>query len=130
MSVLAGLAIAAVAIPLVEKQAAVRDLNARLAEARRGAEEARELRQRLVTLRETEGFVTDRRLARPTMSFVLKDLTELLPDDSWLTRLTVKGPEISIAGLSPASSVLIGLIEAHPRRSEEHTSELQSLMRI
>src|SRR3546814_1691799 len=41
MSVLAGLAIAAVAIPLVEKQAAVRDLNARLAEARRGAAEAR-----------------------------------------------------------------------------------------
>src|SRR3546814_15165911 len=114
MSVLAGLAIAAVAIPLVEKQAAVRDLNARLAEARRGAEEARELRQRLVTLRETEGFVTDRRLARPTMSFVLKDLTALLPEDSLLPSLTVKRPEIFIADLSPPSVVLLGLPHAHP----------------
>src|SRR3546814_3777506 len=65
-------------------------------------------------------------------------LATLEPREEQTVRLRIGGPEgeaqtqrtvASVVGLSPGS---IGQIEAkaYRRRSEEHTSELQSLMRI
>ncbi|HEY5337642.1 MAG TPA: PilN domain-containing protein [Rhizomicrobium sp.] len=51
----------------------------------------------------------------PLFVGVLAELTQILPDGTWLTELTMDGPKIRIQGASPAASDLIGLIDRSPR---------------
>lgn len=108
------LVVAAVAMPLVRKQMVLVELDRDLAAARQVAERSAALRQQVVALRGTQGYVTDLRLARATISALLAETTAVVPDGAWLTRLTIKDREMTIAGMSPASSSLVGRIEAHP----------------
>jgi Tfp pilus assembly protein PilN len=48
------------------------------------------------------------------LSFALADLTELLPDSSYLTEMRYRVEEIRIAGFSDSAARLIALIEVHP----------------
>ena len=108
------LAVTAVGLPLARKLEAAAGLDSRLAEAEPAAVAARRLADELEQRRETAGFVVEQRRLRPTASALLRELTLLLPDDSWLHRLTVKGDEVSIAGLSPSSTALVARVDGHP----------------
>lgn len=114
VGLLALLTAALVAVPLVRKLEASDALESRVAEAAEAATAARSLAEELERLRARSGFVVGRRLERPTVSELLRELTILLPDDTWLHRLTVEGDEVSIAGLSPSSTALVARIDAHP----------------
>jgi general secretion pathway protein L len=46
---------------------------------------------------------------------VLRELTELLPADVWLTALTVDRTGVELAGFAGSASPLIALLEASPR---------------
>lgn len=107
-------AVAAAALPLARKLEAAAALDARLAEAEHAAVAARRLADELERQRATAGFVVERRHARPTASALLRELTLLLPDDTWLHRLTLQGDEVSLAGLSPSSTALVALLDGHP----------------
>lgn len=113
-ALLALLAVAAAALPLARKLEAAAALDSRLAEAEHAAVAARRLADELEQQRATAGFVVERRRARPTASALLRELTLLLPDDTWLHRLTLKGDEVSVAGLSPSSTALVALVDGHP----------------
>jgi general secretion pathway protein L len=43
---------------------------------------------------------------------LLDELTRILPDDTWITRLDIKGSELEIQGQSASAAALIPLIES------------------
>jgi len=43
---------------------------------------------------------------------LLRELTAILPDDTWLDRLQVKGDSVQIIGQSSKASALIGIVES------------------
>lgn len=58
--------------------------------------------------------VNDRAKNQRGLSFALADLTELLPDSSYLTEMRYRANQIRIAGFSDSAARLIALIETHP----------------
>jgi len=109
-----GLAVAAVAIPLRQREAIAEDLGERVAEQRKRADVARRLETRIEQLTKQSRFIIDRRAARPLTVEVLDELTGVVPDDTWLFRLRTNGHEVQIFGYSAAATALIGLIEQAP----------------
>ncbi len=89
---------------LVAEVSALRSVSMEIADRRRAAQSA------LDRLR----FIDDRRIERPLLVATLNELSELLPDDVWLTELKQNGAEIEIQGIAPAASGLIRLIEDSP----------------
>ena len=48
------------------------------------------------------------------MTAVLADLTTLLPDDTWLFELHVRGDSVRARGYTPAASTVLELVERGP----------------
>jgi general secretion pathway protein L len=59
-------------------------------------------------------FLAEAKTTSPVLVQVLNELTRLLPDGTWLHQLELNGKEMIMQGESPASSAIIGLIEASP----------------
>src|SRR5919106_563368 len=107
----AGLALAVIYVPLERKQSEVDALESIVAEAQAEAEAARQLRAEIERVLEESRFAFQRRREAPTVLEVLNELTERLPDETWLIELQLQASEVQISGYSPAASALIGLIE-------------------
>lgn len=70
------------------------------------------LRAEYATLRARSNFVAGRRNQRPPVIALLAELTRLLPDDSWLERLSLEGDELQLQGQSSKPAALIQQIES------------------
>ncbi|WP_411833000.1 PilN domain-containing protein [Pseudoxanthomonas mexicana] len=79
-------------------------------EARRAA--ARQ--QLLVSLIEGTAALDKARAARPTSVEVLAEATRRLPDGTWLEKLSIEGERLTLIGLSPEASALVGRLEGSP----------------
>ena len=108
------LACAAVAVPLMKYDAAERDLKAQVASVRAEAMKAADLREDLRTHVARASTVNDLKRARPTMTKIVDALSRLLPDDTWISRLDVKGDDVQIQGNSPQAAALIERLEQSP----------------
>lgn len=73
-----------------------------------------DLRSRIEQLRTQARFFADDRSSRPSPLVVLEVLSRLLPDNVWLTEITLDGSELSISGLAEDASALVPLVEAAP----------------
>ncbi len=115
VAVLAGVALW---LPLHQAGRQLETLRTEEAALRRQATKVLDLRQAL------DGELADLELARehwqsvPPPLEVLALLTRLLPDDTWLQQLEVKGTRLTIRGLSNQASALIGLLEKSPAFEE------------
>ncbi len=105
---------AAVAVPLYRAHLTVESLAASVAEVKRAADESQALQKQIDAQAGESGFLAGRKRSAPEISEILDALTRLLPDDTWLTELRVKGNEIEITGLSLSASSVIGLIDRSP----------------
>ena len=54
----------------------------------------------------------DRKKSTRLVLELIDELTRLLPDDTWITRLEMNGSEVHIQGQSPAAAALIPLLES------------------
>ncbi|MEM6422807.1 MAG: PilN domain-containing protein, partial [Pseudomonadota bacterium] len=54
----------------------------------------------------------------PAPGTVVTAMTEVLPDDTYLDRLTIEGERIQAVGLSTQATALVGLLDADPRFAE------------
>ena len=43
---------------------------------------------------------------------IINELTRIIPDDTWINRLNIKGQEVEIQGQSASAAALIPLIES------------------
>jgi general secretion pathway protein L len=115
LTVLTGvLLLGAVALPLLDKHFAIRNLESRIDVASGQAEVARRLRTEVDRLNTGVRFLVEKKQSTPLALEVISELTRILPDDTWITRLDLKDHEVHIQGQSLAAAALIPLIESSP----------------
>lgn len=73
-----------------------------------------ELRNRIEALRIQANFLANDRHSRPSPLMVLESLSRLLPDNVWLSEVTLDGNELAFAGMAEDASILIPLVEQAP----------------
>lgn len=81
------------------------------AAARKGTASAAALQKEIDALRKDEGFLVDRKRDRPTVSTLLLELTEILPDDTWVIEFELDGTEIQLQGFAASAASLVKQLE-------------------
>jgi general secretion pathway protein L len=115
---MAVLALIAAYLPLYAKERILAARQAQLAESRAAALEAEELKTQLAARLEHGRFLIDRRLSTPAANGLLAEVTERLPNDTWLLQMRWHGKELALSGFSPAAATLIEGLEESPLLSE------------
>jgi len=103
-----------IALPIWAKYERVKTLEPQVAVAAEAASEAGRLRDELDRLKQSSGFLVKKKRDSLLVLQLLDELTRLLPDDTWLSHLELKGKEVQIRGQSMASAALIPIIESSP----------------
>jgi general secretion pathway protein L len=108
--VVAALAVILVVLPFLWQSVRFAQVDARIEASRPAAAEAQGLQARLDgTADGGDVIMAERhRFAEPLA--VLADLTDVLPDDTFLSDLALKGHKLSLAGQSASATRLIGLL--------------------
>ena len=108
------LAITAVALPFILQTVAGDRIEARIAAMRPQVTEAEGLRKLIASGTTTTDVITAARnqVGSPLQSLAL--LTEMLPDDTYLTQLALRQRKLSISGRSAGAARLIGALAANP----------------
>jgi general secretion pathway protein L len=101
----------AVAMPLVMTQYRATVMSAEFAALQKQIQTDAALRQELISLRNTESYLLNRKVAIEPVSLLLLEATRILPDNTWLTEFRLSGAEIEFAGVTASASALIGLLE-------------------
>jgi general secretion pathway protein L len=86
-------------------------LRANVEAARLEARTVAGLRNQLDNAVAGAGYLTERKRQAPSVLRVLGDLSERMPDDTWLERMTFREGGLEIAGQSSESTKLIGLLQ-------------------
>jgi len=105
------LAIAAVYMPLLVKERTLAVYEAELTASRAAALETEALKKRLAAKLEHDRFLIDRRAMIPSATAMLADVTDRLPDGTWLVQLRWQGDKLVMAGYSPSATPLIAELE-------------------
>ena len=100
--------------PLWQKRQAVDELEARVREARQAADGVLGVQERLERSRASLTSVVTERKERRFAVDVLRRVTELLPDDTWVQQFELDGGKLELRGMSDQATALIGLIESAP----------------
>lgn len=75
------------------------------------AQEVSSVREALETARRGSVAVLERKRGHPRMTDLLLELTQLLPDGTWVQTLNYRDGEVDIRGESTQATALIGLLE-------------------
>ena len=109
------LLLGAIALPLMNKLHVINTLEARAELATAKAEVIQRLRAEVEQLGAGSRFLVEKKQATPLALEIIDELTRLLPDDTWINRLDIKGQEVEIQGQSASAAALIPLIESSDR---------------
>lgn len=105
------LALAAVIVPVVIKREAVVQMLPWVEKGRQAAEVVDSMRSGLEARVVQHNFLLEKRQMLPTVIQIIEELTRILPDDTWVQVLDVKGKELQIQGETASSVRLVGLFE-------------------
>jgi general secretion pathway protein L len=113
-ALLAILLVAAITIPIVQKNRAIADVEAQVLAAAAEAREGAALRQELEKMAAASQFLAEKKASDVMIVEVIDEISRILPDHTWIARLDVSDTELQIQGQSSASSSLIKIIESSP----------------
>lgn len=99
------------AIPLWKKREVVIALQPVLAQAQQRAGVVDGLKREQERLQAEHNFPIEHKLATPSRVALLDEVTRILPDNTWLQQLEIRGAEVSMQGTTLSSAKLIGLFE-------------------
>ena len=105
------LGVAALTTPLWQKTQDLETLDSELRRARAQAAQVDQLRQELEKARRGSTEVLRQKLEHPRMLDLLRELTERIPDDTWVQSLEYQNGEVQLRGESGRATALIGLLE-------------------
>lgn len=105
------LMLAAMAMPLVIKRQAVVELLPWVDRGKRAAEAVDRVRGELESRVEQHNYLLEKKQALTPVILALEELARVLPDDTWVQQLDIKGRELQIQGETASSVRLIGLFE-------------------
>ncbi len=106
------LLVAAVTLPVAQKNAAIRSLEVQVEAAAADARASNQLRRDLEKMADASRFLASRKRSDILLVQVIDQISAILPDHTWITRLDISDTEIQLQGQSSASSSLISLIES------------------
>jgi general secretion pathway protein L len=101
-------------LPIIKQQQVIADLDTQVLTARQGAEVSLQLRERLTSMSNEAAFLANARNGRPTMTELLAELTELLPDHSHILQLRVTEQNVDLMGLADKATDLISILAQSP----------------
>ena len=113
-ALLAVLLVAAITIPIVQKNRAIAEVEAQVQAAAATAREGAALRQDLEKMAAASQFLVEKKASDVMIVEVIDEISRILPDHTWIARLDLSGTELQIQGQSSASSSLIKIIESSP----------------
>lgn len=108
------LAVAVLITPLWQKQQVAKVLDTELTDARKQAIAVDELRQELERARQGSTLVLQKKLDQPPLLSLLQELTDRLPEDTWIQNMEVNGDQVDIRGESGQATALIAILEQAP----------------
>ncbi|EPC00162.1 hypothetical protein L861_14630 [Litchfieldella anticariensis FP35 = DSM 16096] len=109
------LAVFAAWLWLHDRESMLEEMTAEVQRLQREAHEITELRQRLADNDNATGYLAGLKHQTPSMLEALQDLTQCLPNDTWLERLDIKSQgEVIMTGQSGSVGGLIGQLGACP----------------
>jgi general secretion pathway protein L len=118
LKLLAGLVLTLAALalgtPLWQKARLLESLEAEVRKARTLAVQVDEARQELERARRGSTEVLRQKWEQPHMLDLLRELTERIPDDTWIQSLEYQSGEVQLRGESGQATALIGLLEQAP----------------
>jgi general secretion pathway protein L len=100
--------------PLWQRQQTHQALEDQLRELRARAAEVAQVREELEQARVGSVAVLQRKADAPRMTDLLRELTDLLPDGTWVQTLNYREGEVDIRGESTQATALIALLENGP----------------
>lgn len=95
---------------LVLREQAVEALGEEVAAARGEANQSAALKRQLRDAIEGASFLARRKAEQPVAVDVLAEVTRLVPDDTWLERLSFVGNQVQLQGQSARADKLIGIL--------------------
>ena len=107
------LALIAMGVPFAYQEWAIGSADATIASLEAQTNEAAHLRQSADQLARTADFFKQRERHRSGLA-TLAAVTRTLPDDTYLTALTLRGTRLTMSGLSPSAARLVGLFAHSP----------------
>jgi len=105
------LAAVAAYLPLYREKQLLAAYETKVEAARGVAAAAEKLKKQVAEMLERNRFLAERKLANPSVTELLDEVTRRVPDDSWVMQFRVEGNELVLSGYSPHASALIGLLE-------------------
>lgn len=105
---------ATLAGPIWQKTQILAGLNKQLADVKGRATEVNTLRTAIETAHKGSVAVLERKSSQAAMVDLLRELTDRLPDGTWVESLEFQGNEVQIRGESAQAAALIGLLEQGP----------------
>jgi len=105
------LGITALAIPFAQVQREADALSQEVAEAKQKADASLRLQTDIDAAAQDNRSLVERKRRRVSVSEVLRSLTELLPDDTWLLSLEISGSEVRISGYASSATEVLGIID-------------------
>lgn len=111
----AGLVVVALLVPGWREGRRLAAVNARIAALDPEVREVEKVMQELERKRRILGVIQSIESASVRPLPVLRDLTELLPNDAWLTMLSLDSKGVELTGQAGAAAALIPLLENSPR---------------
>jgi general secretion pathway protein L len=112
---LAVLLVAAISIPIVQKNRAIEEIEAQVQAAAAEAREGSDLRQNLEKMADASRFLIEKKATKTLVVELIDEVSRLLPDHTWISRLDLTNAELQLQGQSSASASLIATIESSPR---------------
>lgn len=103
---------AIVALPLMDKIRMINTLEAEVELTTQKAEIVQRLGDEVEQLTTGSDFLVKKKRGTPLVTETIGELTHILPDNTWINRLTIKGVELQIQGYSTSAAGLIPLIES------------------
>ncbi len=113
-ALLAVLVVAAITVPIAQKNRAIEALEAQVQAAAAAARQGAELRQDLEKMAEASQFLAGKKASDTMAVELIDEVSRILPDHTWITRLNLSETELEIQGQSSASASLIAVVESSP----------------
>ncbi len=100
--------------PLWQRARVLESLEAAVAKARTQAIQVDDLRKELERARQGSTVVLQQKWEQPRITDMLRELTDRIPDDTWVQSLEYQNGEVQVRGESGQATALIGLLEEAP----------------
>lgn len=106
------LVVVAAIVPIWQQRQMLISAMKKTEQLKQAADQALALRDQLDRTLEASRILPEKKRGFPPSLNILRELTAILPEDTWLERLQVKGDTLQIIGQSAKASALVGIVEA------------------